>query len=92
MITVSALPEFMQATANLNAFTIRSCLPRPDVLASSCLSYPSMYQRLIWQEFFANLAIVTLDFEFAQPGCGGTSSAFMCSRTSSAVESSSPTY
>ena len=39
MITVSALPEFMQATANLDAFTIRSCVPRPGVLASSCFTH-----------------------------------------------------
>jgi hypothetical protein len=29
------------------------------------------------QEFYARLAVFTLDFEFAQPGCGGTSSSFM---------------
>jgi hypothetical protein len=28
---------------------------------------------------------VTLDFEFAQPGCGDTSSAFMYCRTSLAI-------
>ncbi len=29
------------------------------------------------QEFYARLGLFTLDFEFTQPGCGGTSSDFM---------------
>ncbi len=29
------------------------------------------------QAFYANLAIVTLDFEFGKPGCGSTGSGFL---------------
>ena len=82
MMTVSAQPDFMQASA------MRFFWPRLGVLTE--LLHPSMYPRRISQEFFGNLALVTLDFEFAQPGCGDTSSAFMCSRTSFAIVISKP--
>ena len=61
---------------------------RPWLGVLAELLYPSIYphtERRIRQEFFGNLALVTLDFEFAQPGCGDTSSAFMYCRTSLAI-------
>jgi hypothetical protein len=82
MMTVSALPEFMQA-ATMALFG-RACVFSPSRCIRRYSPHPHT-ERRIRQEFLGNLALVTLDFEFAQPGCGDTSSAFMYCRTSLAT-------